>query len=241
MTVHREAQCTIRSTSATYELRDSGFYVDGVRLPLDPGVVELALVEYRLETGEDLANGQGLLPCSLAERIIRTASRRAVCGLTAELSQSEFFQQPDADSGGDAATARSNGYLHDNSLTESLATIIRTLKAKALEGAAASEQFDKDLGEEIHRFGQSLDKHFSFEENTLFKPLLEASPQTSHKVFLVLEEHHQLRLFHRYLAERAEVGDARGACDIARALLAQLLEHMERESRVIDEARNARP
>ena len=85
----RDAVCRIGRIPARYRLTRNEFYADGERLPLDRGVIELAVAAHVKETGQDLGPGNGSLPCSLARRILSLATERSLYKLRVELARAE--------------------------------------------------------------------------------------------------------------------------------------------------------
>ena len=123
--------------------------------------------------------------------------------------------------------------LHDSSLTNALAGIIERLRTRRYEGLKA---FLQDLlrGETLE-FTGDLAQHLKYEEEILFPALAELKPEARPRLGEVEEEHERLREFSRRLAHRLREGDASGAVAVAREFLAALLEHIDRESALVNE------
>jgi CheY-like chemotaxis protein len=123
--------------------------------------------------------------------------------------------------------------LHDSTLTDALAGIIRRLRTRRYEGLKALLQ-DVLKGETIE-FAGDLAGHLRYEEQVLFPSLAELKPEARPRLKEIEREHDRLRGYSRELAHRLGEGDGAGACGVARHFLAALLEHIERESEIVDE------
>lgn len=122
---------------------------------------------------------------------------------------------------------------HDGVLTAALAEIMAHLRAGPY--GPVVDHLEEALRGAAEEFVTRLASHLKHEEEVLFPGILQASPESAAEIDGLHEEHLLLRVYATDLAYRLKEGDREGAYEVSRAFLAALLDHIDRERKIMGE------
>lgn len=123
---------------------------------------------------------------------------------------------------------------HDGSLTDALAGIIGRLHEQPYRMLQA--EFAAALRGAADEFIRKLADHLRHEEEVLFPALREVAPWSERELDDLEEEHRVLGVYSRELGCRIHARDEVGVRSVGRSFLAALLDHIRRETKVVDHA-----
>jgi hypothetical protein len=120
----------------------------------------------------------------------------------------------------------------NDALGDALAGLLGHLRGRPYGSFFGSPE--EALCDEADRFVGRLAKHLWYAEGLLFPALRDARPESSREIQDLQEDHRIFRLYARDLALHILGRDNAGACGVARAFLAFLLNHIRQETGRVD-------
>ena len=122
--------------------------------------------------------------------------------------------------------------VDDARLTRALAEVMSHLRSR--QYGTVLDHFEEALRGSADAFVDTLARHLIYEEKILFPAVRSLDTAATDGIGGLLEEHGRLRRRAEALAGLVKNGRLSEAYDVARTFLAELLDHIGRESEILD-------